>query len=149
MMTKHIFVSLALALSTAACSSDPDASGDDSSKQGQSASQQTAVTGRLFLSGALTDVTFPVTATVTVRDVSYADKAAITIGTQTISITGPSATEFSVAVSGVTAKARYSVDAKVDANGDGTESAGDFTTQESYPVLNEHGTEVDITAIRF
>lgn len=149
MTSKQILASLVLALVTAACSSDPDGGSDDSSKQGQVASATTTVTGRLFLDGDLTGIQFPVTATVTVRDVTYLDDAAVTMGSQTISITGPGPTEFSVPVSNISAKAEYGVAADVDANGDGTQSAGDYATQEHYSVLNEHGTERDITAKKY
>jgi uncharacterized lipoprotein YbaY len=114
-----------------------------------SAQETQTVSGHVLLSGDTAGLTFPLTAEVSVLDVTYEDGESTTVGTQTIHIAGAGPTEFAVVLSQFDAKARYTVSVHVDSDGDGKSSTGDFTTQESYPVLNGYPATIDVTAKRF
>lgn len=110
---------------------------------------ETTVSGRVTLVGDTTNVAFPITGEVSVDDVTYEDGSATNVGKQTITVEGPEPIDFSIAIPNVDPKARYVVQVHIDTDGDGKISVGDFITQESFPVLNNYPSTVDVTAQRY
>ena len=81
---------------------------------------------------------------------SEEDGPAKTVGTRSITVSGPDPIPFAVTVAAVDPRARYIVRVHLDADGDRQVSKGDFLTMESVPVLTGgHGSVVDVTARRF
>lgn len=142
-----VFVSVLLALA-AGCSSSDDTDNDGHSGGAASAQHGQTVSGHVILSGDLSGLTFPISGTVSVIDVTYADGPSTTIASQTISVTSADPTAFSIPVSGIDPKASYAVQVHIDSDGSGTNSEGDFYNEESFPVLNDSPDTVEVTAKR-
>lgn len=143
----HSITSVALLLALAACT---QSTSENSDTIGSDIVKAEGVSGNILLEGDTTDVSFPFTGVVEIRDVSLADGPSTTLASQTITVTGPGPIPFEISVEAIQENASYTVYAHLDTDADETVSEGDFITMESFPVLTfGHGTTVDVTAKRY
>jgi uncharacterized lipoprotein YbaY len=107
------------------------------------------VTGRIVLEGWQGEPG-PATVYVQLQDTSRADAPAVTVATQileevALDLVEQDGIEFALDAPEVDPRARYTVSALVDLDGDGVSSRGDYRSMRAYPVLTRgHGRRVEV-----